>query len=214
MRPEAQPGAAPATAAVRRPRGRPRDVRVDNAILEAALDLFIEAGFEGISIDDVAERAGVARATVYRRWPSKQELVLAAIETCFEDVVLVPDSGDVKADLIAGVRQARHFLTETKAGEAVPRMAQEVAASTPFGLAYLNRVMRPRFQLLMETLARGQQRGELRDDLDLELALAAIVGPMMFLRLTQQMPQMPADLPERIVRQAFQGLGRGTVPNR
>jgi AcrR family transcriptional regulator len=187
---------------------------VDNAILEAALDLFIEAGFEGISIDDVAERAGVARATVYRRWPSKQELVLAAIETCFEDVVLVPDSGDVKADLIAGVRQARHFLTETKAGEAVPRMAQEVAASTPFGLAYLNRVMRPRFQLLMETLARGQQRGELRDDLDLELALAAIVGPMMFLRLTQQMPQMPADLPERIVRQAFQGLGRGTVPNR
>jgi len=195
---------------VRRPRGRPRDVRADRAILDAALDLFIEDGFEGMSIEDVAERAGVARATVYRRWPSKQELVLAAIEDCFEDVVLVPDSGDVQADLIAGVRQARHFLTETKAGDALPRMVREVAAGTPFGLAYLNRVMRPRFGLLVEALARGQQRGELRDDLDLELALAAIVGPMMFLRLTQRLPQMGPDLPERLVQQAFRGLGRDT----
>ncbi|HEX9343552.1 MAG TPA: TetR/AcrR family transcriptional regulator [Actinomycetota bacterium] len=192
----------------RRPRGRPRDARVDEAILEAALDLFIEAGFEGMSIEDVAERAGVARATVYRRWPSKQELVFAAIESCFE--MLVPDSGEVQADLIAGVRQARHFLTETKAGEALPRMVPEFAAGTPFGVAYLERVIRPRFQLVMEALARGQQRGELRDDLDLELALAAIVGPMMFLRLTRRMREMGPDLPERIVRQAIEGLGPRT----
>jgi AcrR family transcriptional regulator len=212
MRPEAGPEATAAPA--RRPRGRPRDVRMDKAILGAALDLFIEHGFEGMSVEDVAERAGVARATVYRRWPSKQELVLAAIEDCFEDVAMFPDSGSVQTDLIAGMRQARHFLTETKAGEALPRMVQEVAAGTPVGLAYLDRVMRPRFQLLVEALARGQRRGELREDLDMELALAAIVGPMMFLRLTQRMPDMPADLPERIVRQAFQGLGRDAAGKR
>jgi len=172
------------------------------------LALFIEHGFDGMSIDDVAERAGVARATVYRRWPSKHELILAAIEDTIEEVVAFPDSGDVQTDLTSGMRQARHFLTETRAGEALPRMVREVAAGTEFGLAYLERIMLPRFQLLAETLQRGQQRGELREDLDLGLAVAAVVGPMMFLRLTQQLRDMGPDLPERLVRQAIEGLGR------
>lgn len=201
-------GAQAASGPARRPRGRPRDARADRAILEATLDLFIEAGFEGMSVEEVAKRTGVARATVYRRWPSKQELVLAAIEDCIEDMELFPDSGDVETDLITGVRQARKFISESKAGKALPRMVHEVTAGTPFGLAYLERVMRPRFQLLVEALARGQRRGELRDDLDLELALASIVGPMMFLRVTQRLSQLGPDLPERLVRQAIQGLGR------
>src|ERR1700739_3614205 len=76
-------GARPMTVA--RSRGRPRDPAADDAILRAALDLFIERGIEGASIEQIAKSAGVGKLTVYRRWPTKEELIAAAIETLVAD---------------------------------------------------------------------------------------------------------------------------------
>jgi AcrR family transcriptional regulator len=203
--PPSQAKAVPATP--KRPRGRPRHPDLDRAILEATLDAFIQDGYEGMSVDDVAERAGVAKATVYRRWPSKQELLIAAGQHLYEEHVHFPDSGELRTDLVTLLRVVRHMATHTKAGQAMPRMVREVAAGTSLGRAFQEQVLLPRFRLAKQILARAQQRGELRQDQDLDLAVASLVGTVIFLHLLGWLPDMPPDLPERLVAQLLDGIG-------
>jgi AcrR family transcriptional regulator len=204
--PPSQAGAA-APPTPTRPRGRPRQPHVDRAILEATLDAFIQDGYEGMSVDGVADRAGVAKATVYRRWPSKQELLIAAGQQLYEEHVHFPDSGELRTDLVALLRVVRHLATQTKAGQAMPRMVREVAAGTSLGRAFAERVLLPRLRLAKQILARAQQRGELRQDLDLDLAVASLVGTVIFLHLLGRLPDMPPDLPERLAAQLLDGIG-------
>lgn len=187
-----------------RPPGRPRDARADRAILDAALQSFVDDGYEGMSVESVAARAGVGKTTIYRRWSSKKELIIAAIDSLFEDLHL-PDSGDVRADLVFMVQQAHRFLTRTKAGEVLPRMVGEVASRTPLGQAYFEKVMRPRFQPIVAALQAAKARGQLRGDLDDHLALASIIGSMMFLRLTRTLPES-SDFADRLVAQLIEGM--------
>src|SRR5919204_4352055 len=201
--PPSQAEAVPAT----RPGGRPRHPDVDRAILEATLDAFIQDGYEGMSVDGVAERAGVAKATVYRRWPSKQELLIAAGQHLYEEHVHFPDSGELRTDLVTLLRVVRHMATQTKAGQAMPRMVREVAAGTSLGRAFQERILLPRFRLAKEILARAQERGELREDLDLDLAVASLVGTVIFLHLLGRLRDMPPDVPERLVAQLLEGIG-------
>jgi AcrR family transcriptional regulator len=188
-----------------RARGRPRDTQAHRAILEAALQSFIDDGYEGMSMESVAARAGVGKTTIYRRWPSKKELIVAAMDTLLEEF-RVPDTGDLRADLTSWVRHAHRFFTETKAGELLPRMIAELARGTPLGLSYFEKVMRPRLQGIVQALEAAKGRGELRADLDEHLALASIVGSMMFLRLTRALPKTKGDLPDRLVTQLIDGM--------
>jgi AcrR family transcriptional regulator len=185
--------------------GRPRDARADRAILDAALQSFIDEGYEGMSMEGVAARAGVGKTTIYRRWPSKKELIVAAMDTLFEDLRL-PETGDVRADLTSIVHQAHRFITETKAGEVLPRMVVELASGTPLGRTYFEKVMAPRLQAIVGALEAAKERGELRTDLDDHLALASIIGSMMFLRVTRTLPQTKGDLPDRLVTQLIEGM--------
>jgi AcrR family transcriptional regulator len=185
--------------------GRPRDVRADRAILDAALDSFIEDGYEGMSIESIAGRAGVAKTTIYRRWPSKKELVIGAIDTLFEEFPS-NDTGDVQEDLTALVRKAHRFVSETKGGEALPRMFGEIAFSTALGRAYFERIMKPRRDALAKTLEAAKERGDLRADVDVDLAIASIIGSMMFLRVTRALSDQKGDLADRLVAQLMSGL--------
>ncbi len=195
-----------ATGEVRRP-GRPRDARVDRSILDATLDLFLEDGFDAMSIESVAERAGVGKTTIYRRWQSKEELVVATIDTLYEGLE-VPDTGDVRADLTSVVKHMHGLIQNTKAGRALPRMAGEVARDTPLGRAYMKNVMTPRVRAAGAALQRAKERGELREDLDVQIAVASIIGPMMFLVLTGRIVNFGDDLAERLVDQAIDGMKR------
>ena len=185
--------------------GRPRSAEADRAILDAALDAFIEHGYEGMSVEAVAERAGVGKTTIYRRWPSKQDLVVAAMDTLLEDVHPT-STGDTEADLVTLVGRAHDFITRTKAGEVLPRMIGELAAGTPLGRAYFEKVMRPRLGELGGIFKDGKARGELRPDVDVNLALAAIIGSMMFLRMTGTLPKAKGTLPSRLIAQLMEGL--------
>jgi AcrR family transcriptional regulator len=193
----------PATS--RRP-GRPRDARADDAILTATLDTLVEVGYEGLIVERVAERAGVAKATVYRRWSSKQELVLAALGR-LHATLQIPDSGDVRADLILLIRQAQHFLTQTKGGQVLPRLVGEFASGSPVGRAFIAEVLLPRIAGVQKALERAKQRGELREDLDMDLALPQIIGPILFLRLLGRLQDMDDEFPERLARQVLEGMG-------
>jgi AcrR family transcriptional regulator len=194
-----------ATETHRRP-GRPRSERADRAILQATLDLFGEVGFEALTIEGVAERAGIGKTTVYRRWTSKEELVCAAVGTLSAEIHL-PDTGSTRDDLVGLVRQMIRLLTSEPTGRVLPHMAGEVTSGSPVGRTYVRTVLEPRRGIIGGAIRRGVERGELRDDLDPELAIDQIIGPVIVRRLLGGPNQTPPrDLAERVVDGALGGL--------
>src|SRR5205085_1795776 len=110
------------------------------------------------------------------------------------------------ADLVTLVGRAHDFITKTRAGEVLPRMIGELAAGTPLGRAYFEKVMQPRLGELGGIFKDGKAKGELRPDLDVNLAMAAIIGSMMFLRMTGTLPRTKGTLPARLIAQLMDGL--------
>ena len=170
------------TASAPRPPGRPRSARADRAILGAATELLVEQGFDAMTIEGVAELAGVGKTTIYRRWPTKEDLVVAAVGGLSADVA-IPDTGSVREDLVGLLEQMARLLSETVPGRALPRMVAEVAAGTGVGRAYADRVIGPRRAMFALVLRRGLERNELPADLDVELAIDMLMGPVIVRRL-------------------------------
>jgi AcrR family transcriptional regulator len=201
-----QPGNRPAGDASARVPGRPRDARADAAILSATLDLFSEVGFEGMSIEAVAARAGVGKTTIYRRWPSKEAIVVAAVSTSLGRAEPPVDTGTVAGDLAAMAKRAHRFLTGTLSGQVLPQMMCHVAADTALGRLYVEQVLEPKRRRLIETLQRGRARGELREDLDLSVAADSILGVLVFLRLTRRVYELEEEDVVRAAEQLLAGM--------
>jgi AcrR family transcriptional regulator len=166
--------AAHAVPAARAP-GRPRSARVDEAILDAARAELAERGYARMSIDAVAARAGVSKPTVYLRHPTKADLATAAIASMRAASRPAP-TGDVRADLIAHLRLLRAGL-ERPFGMATLGTVLAEEHETPELLAlFRERLVAPRRRELHGVLAGARERGELRADANLDVAVAAMVG--------------------------------------
>jgi AcrR family transcriptional regulator len=163
--------------------GRPRDERAETAILDAALELFIEKGLEGLTIEAIADEACVGKTTIYRRWDSKEELVAAALDRKFATLE-IPDLGDVVEELQSVLATVRSFMSSSLAGKILPRMMGEVAAGSPLGKLYMKKVIAPRRGLLVGLIQRGIDRGQLVADTDPDLLVDGIMGTTIFLRLS------------------------------
>jgi AcrR family transcriptional regulator len=191
-----------------RPPGRPRDPQADRAILDAAIELFVTHGFEAMSMEGIADRAGVGKTTIYRRWPSKEELVVDAIDELIMDVEPL-DSGSLRRDLVELLTQLQVVLTSSRAGEVFPRMIPHVAGDTPLGRAYLRRVIEPRFAMLRSTLGHAVERGELPAGVDPELLRGLLVGPLLMWKLIGRLTRGGArERAEQIVDTVLGGLSR------
>ncbi|HYF24116.1 MAG TPA: TetR/AcrR family transcriptional regulator [Baekduia sp.] len=158
--------------------GRPRDAARDTAILQAAGDLLAEVGYDAMSMDAVAARAGVSKATIYRRWPGKADLVLATIRARDFFAEEVPDTGDLRGDLLALFDQARRRLEESSfdhlAGVlAALRRAPDLARPVREQLLGL---WSARVHTLVE---RAADRGEVRRPDGAALELLAQIGPSL-----------------------------------
>jgi AcrR family transcriptional regulator len=203
------PGPAAVTtgiAAGREPRrpGRPRSEQVEQAILDAALEVFAESGPDGLGIEQVAARAGVGKATIYRRWPGKEELLLDAIGA-LRTPLPQPQGRSVRADLAA--------LVEALCKEAAdPRRARQFALLHGDGLKYprlLARynqiVMEPRRELIRSVLRRGVATGELRETTDVDAAMFLLSGAVLaWSGPTRE--QSGARYARRIVEELLRGL--------
>jgi AcrR family transcriptional regulator len=178
------PDLAPSPAPVRRP-GRPRDEAAERAILSAALEIAGEVGIRRMTIASVAQRAGVGKATIYRRWPTKAGLVLAALAE-LEDRPPLPDTGSLRGDLAA---YQHEFVAKLAGpgGDSVPHLAAEAAADAELR-DRLNRWVAHRRSVLREVLVRAVRRGEMRDDLDVELALDLFSGPLVYRAIFAGLP--------------------------
>ncbi|WP_208029469.1 TetR/AcrR family transcriptional regulator [Rhabdothermincola sediminis] len=160
--------------------GRPRSEEADVAIFDATRTLFGELGYGALTIEQVAARAGVARSTIYRRFPNKAELVMAALEAAMPAEPLVPDTGTLEGDLYQLGIGLRELLRSSQLGAILP--AAMTARSTHPELAALHeRFLRRRRRHAVDAVRRGIERGEVRADVDPELLIDLVVGPV-FLR--------------------------------
>ena len=167
----------PGSQAQRR-RGRPRSPQAQKAILAAALDLFAEVGPDALGIEQVAARAGVGKATIYRRWPGKEDMLLDAIGG-LASALPAPQGRSVRADLIllldairreaADPRQARLFALLHGEGLRYPRLLAR----------YVDTVVRPRQAVVASVLRRGVATGELRENTDIEAATFLLNGAVL-----------------------------------
>jgi AcrR family transcriptional regulator len=164
-----------------RPRrlGRPREPRADRAILAAVLELMAERGVSALSMDDVARRAGVGKAAIYRRYRSKDELIAAAVAALVSDIE-VPDTGSTHDDLLALMWDAVEVYTSAIAASAMPSLVEAMSRDRELAHAIRNGFLAGRRAALQKVLERGVERGDLRPDLDVELALDVLGGPLFY----------------------------------
>ena len=192
-----------AAPAQRRP-GRPRSERADRAIIDAALSVFAESGPEGLCIETVAARAGVGKATIYRRWPGKEELLLDAL-AAQQAPLPEPPGRSVREDLvtvlstlrdnIANPRRAREFALLLGEGAKYPRLMTR----------YVETILEPRREVIRSVLRRGVATGELRESIDIEAALFMLTGAVIG-RGKYDRSSMPPGYVERVVDELLLGL--------
>jgi len=178
-------------------RGRPRAEGLDEALLDVTLEVAGEVGIHGMSMDDLAQRAGVSKATIYRRWPSKERLVLDALNHAMRPFDLI-DTGSLRGDLHDYLGELARRMTEGKASDVLPDL---IAASVRDAnlRASLDEYIRYRRQPLATILGRGLQRGELATDSDVEVLIDALIGPFVYRRLLSHDP-LDSDFVERLLR--------------
>ena len=166
-------------AADRRPPGRPRSARSHEAIVRAALELLVEVGFERLTMEQVQRRAGVGKATIYRRWTSKSELVKEAIQF-FSSELPVPDTGSLAGDYAVVTDAALAIARDRNAALLMPRLLVEASHDTELHALFSAQLVEPRRAVVRTALERARARGELRADVDLELAIDMLVGPIIY----------------------------------
>ncbi|CQD03652.1 TetR family transcriptional regulator [Mycobacterium lentiflavum] len=143
--------------------GRPRDPRIDGAVLRATVELLAETGYPGLLVSAIAERAGTSKPAIYRRWPSKAHLVHEAVFP-IGAATEIPDTGSLPGDLREMVRRAMVFLTTPAARAALPGLVGEMAADPTLHSALLERFAGITGGGLGALLDRAAARGELRSD--------------------------------------------------
>lgn len=174
------------TTATTRRLGRPRSAGVDEALLDATLQLAGEVGINGMSMDDLAQRAGVSKATIYRRWPSKEALVLDALASAIRPFDLV-DTGSARGDLAVYLGELGRRMQTGRSSDVLPDLIS-ASARDPALRESLDEWVRHRRQPLTVILGRAVQRGELAADADLDTIIDALIGAFMYRRLLSHAP--------------------------
>jgi len=192
-----------------RPPGRPRSVERDQAILTAALQEVTDVGYEAMTMEGVAIRAHVGKTTIYRRWLSKEALVLAAIQRLQAEAPIL-DTGNLRADLLAMVKHALTLGSSSPVLQKLAfRSATELAVKPEMLQGLLMQVVPTRFHDFARVIERARERGELRADLSTEVVLGMITGPIFYHWLLGGIISSsppPADLAEQIVEAILHGL--------
>ncbi|MFI7232578.1 TetR/AcrR family transcriptional regulator [Nonomuraea angiospora] len=150
------------------------------AILAAALELCAEHGYGNVTVEAIAARAGASKKTIYRWWPSKGAVVLEAIVTNAQAGTPFPDTGDITADLRVQMTGVIEVLTSPQIGSAYTGLIAEAQHDATLMEALVGQLIRPRVDVVIGRLRQAQERGELRDDADLQLVTELLYGPIYY----------------------------------
>ena len=152
---------------------------MDRAILAVTLELMAQEGVRELRMDDVADRARVGKATIYRRYRSKDELVAAAVSALVSEIA-VPDTGSTRADLVALMHSAVEVYRGSVEAGVMPSLVDAMSRDVELARSVREGFLAGRRAALGAVLERGVERGDLRADLDLELALDVLGGPLFY----------------------------------
>lgn len=178
--------------------GRPRDPKLDAAILDATLRVLADCGYTALTMEAVAALAGVGKATLYRRFPGKEQLVVEAVATLGEPPQRVRGAG-VRDELVALLETIRRKSDSSLTGKIFPRLLSAGADNPELMRRYREQVLDPRRARFVAVLQRGVEEGLLRVDLDLGYAVDLLVGPMFYRNLIRNDPRPGPELAGRIV---------------
>jgi AcrR family transcriptional regulator len=173
--------------AARTPKGRAPHRRNEEArikVLHAADDLLVERGFAGVSVEGIAARAGVAKQTIYRWWPSKVDILL---DTLIEDTALklvIPERGTAVDRLRKYLRSFATFLTKDDAGKVLLALLGEAQHDAETAKVFQDRYLKPRRAMERALLKSGVDDGELPEDINIDAALDVLIGPIVYRALT------------------------------
>ena len=160
-------------------RGRPRDERARVAILDAAAELLLARGLEKVTMDLVADQAGVSKATIYRWWPAKEDLALDAVYRQWSAGEPEPrETGSPRDDLVALLGSWSRLAGARPYGRVIAGLLGKAQADPAFALEYRSRFVEPRRERARAILRRAVDSGQLPPDVDVELALDLLYGPI------------------------------------
>ena len=166
--------------------GRPRDERIDTEVVSAVLNALKEGGYRAVTIDGIARRVGRARTSIYRRWPSKRNLVAYAVVSEMGDDP-APDTGGIRGDLEAAVGTLLKAFAGPL-GQALAGLVADMAQDTDLAATIRQEVLAARRRSMREALERARKRGEARAGLDVELLLDMLTGPFYYRTLFGHAP--------------------------
>jgi AcrR family transcriptional regulator len=189
------------------PRGRPRSEKARNAILEAAAELLLDQGLAAVSMDAVAARAGVSKATIYRWWPTKETLALDALYHEWAGVPPARDTGSLRGDLLSLFRPWARLAGRRPYGRVIAALLTEAQTDPEFGRQYRARFVEPRRDQARAIFRRAIERGEIPATTKIEVALDLLYGPVYHRLLHGHAP-----LNDRFVRDVIDTALNGLAP--
>jgi AcrR family transcriptional regulator len=191
-----------------RARGRPRSERSHQAIIDATNELLVERGFADLTMDEVAERAGVSKATIYRRWPSKGTLVFEAFSVDFLARQARTDSGSLKKDLTARLRSWVRVVNGTVTGRTLASLLAEAQRDDELAVIWRDRFIRPVREESTAIVKRAVARGELSQRTDPDVLLDLLYGPL-YHRLLQKHLPLSERFADMVVSTVLSGIQPG-----
>jgi AcrR family transcriptional regulator len=187
-----------------RPPGRPRSERAHRAILQAANELLESEGFAAVTMEAIAERAGVSKATVYRWWPNRAAVVMDGFLSIVSSEVPFPHTSHAREDIRIHIRRLAEAFSG-KIGRTVAALIAEGQSDPELAEALRSRWLSVRRAEAREILELGIERGELREDLDPEVAVDVLYGPIYYRMLVGHAP-LDDDFADALADHVFAGL--------
>lgn len=184
--------------------GRPRSEKTKSDILTAAYDLLLEKGFDAVTVEKIAEKAGVSKATIYKWWPNKAGVVMDGFLDATAVKLPIPDTGSSLEDMRMQISNFVKFL-KSREGNVLVEIIGEGQSDSNLAEIYREAYFKPRRNISKEILERGIKRGELKEDLDIELAIDLLWGPM-FYRVLITGASVEDSFVEALVNSVFDGI--------
>jgi Transcriptional regulator len=191
--------------------GRPRSHVAHQAILAAAIDLIRDVGYDAVTIEGVAAKAGVAKTTLYRRWSGKEVLVANAIEQIAVSIAS-PDTGTLRGDILAVLHSSVAMYRDPATGALLSGLVAAIARSETIAAAVRGGFVAARRKALRAVVERWIDRGELRPDLEVDVLMDMIAGPLFYRFLLRGEP-VDVRLTEEILDILLRGITAGAPDN-
>ncbi|MEH2420063.1 MAG: TetR/AcrR family transcriptional regulator [Nostoc sp.] len=192
------------------PSGRPRSIYADQAILQATLDLLAEVGYESMSIEAIASRAGVGKTTIYRRYTSKEELVADAIESLRDDLA-IPDTGSFWGDMDILINNAAKKIDSPLGRQTLALIISTASSNPQFAEVYWIKYTKLRREAFSKILERAKSRGEIHKDADVDLIIDLVSGSLYYALIFKPTTEPVEAYMRRTMNLLLKGIGTSTT---